>query len=312
MVLIIETAIKPYNKEVFHMKRYKKIIAAMLMAAAVTSAFPVLNAGAQTDTPTVAFGQEAQKCSLKNLKTILYRYDNETGTPILKKTRMIKKCFILGEDEALIIPKGVTMTLNGGAVIKGRIYVENGGKLILKRYTTQLYGSIVSDGVVSITQGTLTCFSGSLLYIGEHGTFDCLTGYDEETKMFSGQVSNDPQADIICVGKTKYNNPIFNGTPVAAVGYNYICDGELIEKLDKVDDPGKLLPGVVGYGKYSVWGDDYYDAYTVMFEGGGTVKYIGNPEHGWNYIDNVPVSYYTAQLNKYRDPSFEIDSIDEI
>ena len=294
------------------MKRYKRIFAAILMAAAVASAFPAVSASAQSNSEVVTFGQEAKKCSLKNLKTILYRYDSENGTPILKKTRLIKKCFILGEDEALIIPKGVTMTLNGGSVIKGKIYVENGGKLILKRYTTQLYGSIVSDGVVSITRGTLTCFSGSLLYIGEHGTFDCLTGYDEGTKMFSGQVSNDPQADIICVGKTKYNNPIFNGTPIAAVGYNYVCDGMQINKLDNVSDPAALLPGAVGYGTYSVWADDYYDAYTVMFAGGGTVKYVGDPEKGWKYIDDVPVSFYTAQLNKYRDPSFEIDSIDEI
>lgn len=294
------------------MKRNKRIVAAMLMAAAVTSAFPAVSASAQDNSGVVAFGQEAQKCSLKNLKNILYRYDGENGTPILKKTRLIKKCFILGEDEALIIPNGVTLTLNGGAVIKGKIYVENGGKLVLKRYSVDLYGSIVSDGTVSVTNGTLACFADSLLYIGEKGKFDCPVGYDDEAKIFTGQIWNAAQADTICLGKNTYNNPMFDGTPIAAVGYNYVCDGTRIEKLDNVSDPAVLLPGAVGYGTYSVWADDYYDAYTVMFAGGGTVKYVGDPEKGWKYIDDVPVSFYTAQLNKYRDPSFEIDSIDEI
>ncbi len=236
------------------MKRYKRIIAAMLMAAAVTSAFPAVSASAQDNAEVVAFGQEAQKCSLKNLKTILYRYDSKNGTPILRKTRLIKKCFILGEDEALIIPKGVTMTLNGGAVIKGKIYIENGGKLVLKRYSVDLYGSIVSDGTVSVTNGTLTCYASSLLYIGEKGKFDCPGGYDQEAEMFTGQIWNAAQADTICLGKNTYNNPLFDGTPIAAVGYNYVCDGTQIEKLDNVSDLAALLPGVVGYGTYSGMG----------------------------------------------------------
>lgn len=294
------------------MRRYKRIIAAVLLTAAVTSAVPAVSAGAESEASTVAFGQEAKKCSLKNLQNSLYRYDKESGTPILAKSRTIKKCFILRENEALIIPKGVTMTLTGGADISGKIYIENGGKLVLKRYSMRLYGSIVSDGTISVTNGTLSCFTGSLLYIGENGKFDCPSGYDAENNEFTGQIWNDPQADTICLGKTTYDSPVFAGTPAAAVGYNYVCDGAQIERLDAVDDPKTLLPGTVGYSNYSVWADDYYDVYTVMFAGGGTVKYVGNPEHGWRYIDGVPVSFYAAQLKKFHDPSFEIDDDTEI
>lgn len=294
------------------MKSYKRIIAAAFLAAAVTSAFPAVTAGAEDAAPTVVFGKESKKSGLKSLKSSLYSINDEYDTPILTKSRTIKKCFVLKENEELIIPKGVTMTLNGGADIYGKIYIENGGKLVLKRYSVGLYGSIVSDGTISVTNGTLTCFAGSLLYVGEKGKFNCPSGYDAEVNEFTGQIWNDAQADTICLGKNTYNNPIFDGTPVAAVGYYYIRDGAQLEKLDNVEDLSKLLPGTVGYGTYSVWADDYYDAYTVMFAGGGTVKYVGNPEKGWKYIDDVPVSFYIAQLSKYRDPSIELDSIYDI
>lgn len=291
------------------MNTLKKRIASAFMAAVLAAAaIPPVSAAADFENVdflgTVVYGQPNGTSGLKNLgSSLTYAGTTDFKTPVLNKSRTLKRTFFLKEGETLIIPKGKTLKLTAGANIDGNIYIEQGGKLILDRFSVGLTGSIVCDGTISVTGGTLTCFGGSLLFIGETGSFNVAdTGYSEEYGEFNGRISADANADTVCLGKTNYPDPTFSGEPVAAVKTSVESGGAQLSTELYTGDLSELMPGKVGYSKYYMWSGDYYDTYTVLFDGGSCVKFTGRKDSGWESIGTVSVSWLTAVLDIYRNP----------
>ncbi len=120
----------------------------------------------------VMFGKADKKSYISSMKSSLYYAEigglnyadiEETlSIPVLDKSRTLKKCFTMKRGDVLVIPAGKTLTLTGGADIAGTIYIEEGGKLLLERFSVTLTGSILCDGELSVTGVTLLCGRDSL------------------------------------------------------------------------------------------------------------------------------------------------------
>lgn len=288
------------------MKRIAAKTIALILAAAVSAAVPTVSAYAENSidyNSTLVYGQASEKCTLKSFKSNLTYVGSDYKVPVLNKSRTLKKQFCLSESETLIIPKGKTLKLTGGANIKGTIYIENGGSLVLEKYTVQLEGSIFCDGRISITGGTLSCGESALLFISEAGNFNVTdTGYDEEYGEYNGRISVDTDADTVCLGKTNYPAPTFFQKPVAAVRTIVEFGGGKVKTELYSGDLNELMPGTVGCAKFDPWSGDFFDSYTVLFDGGSCVKFTGFKEHGWESIGGVNISWLTKILDIYRNP----------
>lgn len=278
------------------------VVMGMLGTVASTAAF------AEEDYEVVAYGRAAQKSYLSSIKSDLYYakiqpeefVPDAIKIPVLNKSRELKKYFTLKKDEVLVIPAGKTLTITGGADINGTVYIEKGGRLNLQKYSVTLAGSIVCDGVIAVTGGTLWCADGSLLYIGRSGQFTARDrGGDEEE--LNGRIDSSPRANVVCVGATNIPDPTFDGTPAAAIYHRDEFGGSVRKTSVMTGDIESLLD--VGYDTSDDYGDgDFADYYTILFSGGASVVFTaeGKLTSGWNRIGNVNVQLMSAALRKYR------------
>ncbi len=281
----------------------------MRLSARIVSitAAVLICAGAQTAaaetvpvSDRITFGQVKKETHLSKLRSSLfYSYSDYTETPVLKKSRTLKNCFVLDKNETLIIPKGKTLTLCGGADIDGQIYIEKGGKLILDKFSVYLTGEIVCFGDLSVTNGTLYCSDGSMLYVADGGSFnasDC-GGTAEE---LNGRVDADLGANVVCFGECNIPDPTFAAEPVAAVycRWEYGGASKNVSPVENLDD---ILS--VKFSTDTAFSDmDFADCYTVFFSGGGCVVYVadGNISEGWSNIGNVNIEIANSALEDYR------------
>ncbi len=250
----------------------------------------------------VMFGKADKKSYISGLKSSLYYadIDEELSVPVLNKSRKLKKCFTMKQSDVLVIPAGKTLTLTGGADIAGTIYIEKGGKLLLERYSVTLTGSVLCDGRLSVTGGTLYCDDGSLLYIGEKGSFMAADRGGNETEL-NGRIDVNVGANVVCFGETNIPDPTFAANPVAAV-YQRIEFGGYQKKAELVDDVESLMPSVVGFDSSLHFGDgDFGDSYTILFSGGSCVKFYasGSKSNGWSDIGGFDIQLPLAALKIY-------------
>ncbi|MDE6031737.1 MAG: hypothetical protein K2G32_08965, partial [Oscillospiraceae bacterium] len=203
------------------------------------------------------------------------------------------------ENEKLIIPSGKTLTLRGGANIDGTIYIEEGGKLVFDKFSVNLTGKIMCFGTVSVTQGTLYCGDGSMLYVAEGGKFTAADRGGDENEL-NGRITMEPGADVVCLGTCNIPDPTFAAEPVAAV-YCRVEFGGYSKKVSEVKtDLSDLLS--VKCSTDAGFGDgDFADVYTILFSGGSCVSYTadGTIEDGWSNIGGVNVQMMANLLSDY-------------
>lgn len=278
-------------------------IFAAFICITILSASLSENASAQDTTVSeiVNFGQASKKSTLSNFKSCLYYSDKfeDVSVPVLKKSRVLKNCFTMSENEKLIIPSGKTLTLRGGADIDGTIYIEEGGKLVLDKFSVNLTGKIMCFGTVSVTNGTLYCGENSMLYVAEGGKFTAADRGSDESGL-NGRVTAEPVSDVVCLGTCNIPDPTFAAEPVAAV-YSRVEFGGYSKKVSEVKtDLSDLLSVKCNTG--AEFGDgDFADVYTVLFSGGSCVSYTadGTIEDGWSNIGGVNVQMMANLLSDY-------------
>lgn len=260
----------------------------------------------------IMFGKEDKRSYISSLKSSLYYaeigglnyadIDESLSIPVLDKSRKLKKCFTMKPSDVLVIPAGKTLTLTGGADIAGTIYIEEGGKLLLERFSVTLTGSILCDGELSVTGGTLLYSSDSLLYIGENGSFMATDrGGDEEE--LNGRIYSVIGASVVCFGETNIPDPTFAAKPVAAV-YQRIDFGGAKKKAEIVENVESLMPSVVGFNSSFYFGDgDFADSYTILFSGGSCVTFYayGTINQGWSSIGKADIQIPLAALKVYEE-----------
>ncbi|MGN1341016.1 MAG: hypothetical protein ACI4WS_12050 [Oscillospiraceae bacterium] len=286
---------------------------------AVTGAVGVT---AQANDPTmVVFAVAGTKSSLSSLKSSLaYPMPNmyaewwsdemyaEEAIPVLAKSRTLKKNFQLKQDEKLIIPNGKTLTLTGGADIRGTIYIENGGRLLLKHGTLSLFGNILCEGRIHVTGGTLLCHEDSMLYIFEEGKFTAadrgITELDDGYEI-NGRIDILAGANAVCFGTTNIPVPYLDSEPVAAVYKKQSFGGAQLQ-TEVITDSARLneLMDVPFNTSFELCEGSFADYYTVLFSGGGAVTYraLGNIGGGFDMVGNVDVQMIHAVLDSWHRP----------
>lgn len=294
------------------MNKIFSTITALIILFIVCGTLTTARAAATEPDPleVVAFGKEDKRSYISSLKSSLYYADigeragleDELKVPVLDKSRTLKKCFTMKPYEVLVIPAGKTLTLTGGADIAGTIYIEEGGKLLLKKYSVTLTGSVLCDGRLSVTGGTLYCDDGSLLYVGEKGSFMAADRGGDETEL-NGRISANIGANVVCFGETNIPDPTFAAELVAAV-YQRIEFGGYQKKAELVEDVESLMPSVEGFNSSLDFGDgDFADSYTILFSGGSCLKLYahGSKSNGWSIIGGTDIQTPLAALKIYNE-----------
>ncbi len=278
------------------------VLAAFLCITA-SSTYLSSNAVAQSTgiTETIDFRQASKKSTLANFKSNLYYSDKfeDVSVPVLKKSRTLKNCFQMSENDMLIIPSGKTLTLQGGANIDGTIFIEKGGKLVLDKFSVNLTGKIVCFGTISVKNGTMYCGDDSLLYVADGGKFTAADRGGNETEL-NGRILTDHCADVVCLGSCNIPDPTFTAEPVAAV----YCRMEFGGYSKKISEAKSKLPDLLSVNCNTGAGfgyEDFADVYTILFSGGSCVTYTANGslEDGWSNIGGVDVQMMANFLSDY-------------
>lgn len=264
-------------------------------------------AGSPIPAATVEYGSSNKKTTLSDMKK--YLYVPECGlqnVSVLKKSKTVKDCLIIDRQERLVIPKGKTLKLKGGADIAGTIYIEKGGKLLIDKWSVSLSGNIVCFGTISVTDGTLACSDGSMMFIAKGGKFKASDGSAEINGELNGRVIADSAANIVCLGTCNIPDPTFAGTPVSAV-YTRSEFGGSTKKTSVVTDGLSDLMKVKFNKDDPYWAADFADIYTILFSGGGclTLTAGGNTDNGWSMINEVELGAFNHVLADYRNPDNE-------
>lgn len=113
-------------------------------------------------------------------------------------------------NEALIIHKGVTVTLKRGARIDGTVYVQKGGKLRVAGgdFSVSQMGAVLSDGIFSVGKNaTFSVANGGEVFVGKTGK---LSIANEKSLRFGDM------ATVVCVGKTNTENMRIGKNLIAA------------------------------------------------------------------------------------------------
>lgn len=160
----------------------------------------------------------------------LNRYANavepwNTPVSVLNANVSFQSVFTMESDDFLVIPAGKTLRLKGGAEIGGKIYVENGGRLIFEGGRAFARGTIVSDGTVVVYTGGENAYRGGAavfvsgtLYVSEQARLTERksdgTGIEVE---FSDRVTRGDSGAVVCLGKTNCKYGDIGRNPVTAI-----------------------------------------------------------------------------------------------
>lgn len=225
---------------------------------------------------------------------------------ILSKNVSFTSTFTMESDEFLVIPKGKTLRLKGGAEIKGNIYIENGGKLIFEGGRTFIDGTIVSDGTMIRHMNTAVIYVNGALYVSPQGK---LTEKDYGGAMAfeAGDTTARSQTgSIVCLGKTNSKSKDVAAKPVAAVmGIRHYISGELEECEVFADSIEKLYPDPEKYFREEEYPNGgSRQTLSVLFNN-GSVLYAERPysnEDGANYdqIFGLDIHLAMVALGKVR------------
>lgn len=290
------------------MKKLISLFIACITASAVTLAAAAENISASSaaEPVPIVWGQVSQERGLVHIKSNLYYAQDvewlDAEVPVLKKSRTIKNCFVLKENESLVIPTGKTLKLTGGADIHGDIYIEDGGRLVIDKLSTYLTGTIICYGDISVTNGTFTCMNGSTLYIAESGSLKANDrGLDAD--VLNCRVGTDMYgASVVCLGECNVPDPTFEAEPVAAVYCRTEFGGAVKEANMMTYGLDALLKTELTTSTYYE-DSSFYDRYTVLFSGGGCVDFVamGSIKSGWSSIGGANVQAMGHAARIYHD-----------
>lgn len=215
-------------------------------------------------------------------------------TTILKKNCIIKKSSVsVKENEMLFIGNGITLCLYKGAKVDGKIYIENGGELLLSEgnVTISDKGMILSDGTVKLKgKALMTVKDGGEVFIGSSGTLNAPE---------NGSLDIDSFADLICIGKTNSKNKNIMRKPAAAYVYNK-------NGLEISSDPAALLPDCSDYMRNNAGEYGEKEKITFIFNNGHGVE-VNKINDKISSVDGFP-AYIAGQLNERKDNNIEFYS----
>lgn len=225
---------------------------------------------------------------------------------VLNKNVSFQNTFIMESGDFLVIPKGKTLRLNGGAEIKGSIYIENGGKLIFAGGRTFIDGTIVSDGTILRHMNTAVIYVNGALYVSPQGK---LTEKDYGGAMAfeaGDTTTRSRTGSIVCLGKTNSKSKDVAAKPVAAVmGIRHYISDELEKCEVFTDSIEKLYPDPEKYFREEEYpSGGSRQTLSVLFDN-GSVLYAERPyskEDRANYdkIFGLDVHLAMVALDKVR------------
>lgn len=291
-----------------------KLIAVLAELILILSAVLVMSINCSAEEPPynfdptvqIMYGASSKTRYLSNIKKNLSYYETDgENIAVLSKNREFKYCFVLKENETLVIPAGKTLTLTGGAKLYGTIYIENGGTLKLDYYTVLNYGSIICDGKFSITGGTFLGCDSSLLYIGKDGEITAIdrgvtTNDKYGTNPLNGRITFDVASTVVCLGESNIPHPLFDSTPVAAICTEFRMGGcdyniSVMKNAAEIND---LLYN--DYYRETADLHDFASRFTVIFKG-GSIDLIGRIDtKEWVFINDVKIASIAQALDKYK------------
>lgn len=217
----------------------KKLLS-LLLAAMLCLNLAVISAAEESETRSFSFEK------LNKYADIVEPWN--TSISVLNTNVSFKNTFTMESDDFLVIPKGKTLRLKGGAEIKGNIYIENGGRLIFEGGRTFIDGTIVSDGTVTAYTDTAAVFVSGALYVSPQGRLTEKDNGGTPTVEFADKIARGDSGAIVCLGKTNCKFGDIAKKPVAAV----ICQrsayfGDFVESKLITDSIEELYPTAEKY-----------------------------------------------------------------
>ena len=176
------------------------------------------------------------------------------------------------EDWAVIVNSGKKLVLNKGCVVKGTVYVEDGGYLAVSGGTLDIQGSVVCDGTVSVgKKAAVAVRENGEFYISKSGLF----------KSKTGRIGLDDNCSVACLGKTSMSGcdkdikDTLNAKPIFALnvrknpytGGFIDCEQVTPEKAIETISGGYYLNKENPAGGYS-------EMLTMVFSNGSTVNFL--------------------------------------
>lgn len=189
----------------------------------------------------------------------LTEYIDGAKVTTLSKSKTLKNAALtLAADEMLIIGENVTLTLPNGADIRGTVYIESGGKLLLAGGEAVISesGTVFSDGMLSINKAAKLKVSSGTVFIGKSGTLRTTA---------EKNLSFDEFSNIVCIGKTNSKNAVISRKAVDAYIYE---NGKL--RTDK--NPSELLPSGNDFCTDLVKSGESTQRLIFVFDSGACIK----------------------------------------
>lgn len=256
----------------------------------------------------VSSAAESKTSSFEKLNKYMDIVEDRSGctVSVLNTSVSFTNTFTMESDDFLVIPKGKTLRLNGGAEIKGNIYIENGGKLIFAGGFARIDGTIVSDGTMIRHMNTASVWVYGALYVSPQGKLTEKDYGDDPVFEAGDGIARSRSGSIVCFGKTNSKSKDITANPVAAVLMKrYYIWNELVESEVLTDSIEKYIPDPDQYFReenYPIGGP--WQTISILFDN-GSVLYANRPyvkEDGSDYdeIFGLNVHYAMLALDKIR------------
>lgn len=201
----------------------KKIISIILMAAVMLSI-------------GITAAAKDNMLSIGNWSAVSYRADYGCAklTYLSKSAWLKNNTLEVAEDEFLLVPKGVKLYLDNGAVINGSVYIANGGYLFIRGGEVEVCagGSIYADGYISIgAECDVTLDRSGEIFINKVGSLRVAS----DASFDANSLGN-----IICMGRTNSSSDLISKKLAAA----FLCDAN---GVSMAETPQTLLPSDRNY-----------------------------------------------------------------
>lgn len=210
----------------------------------------------------------------------------KSSVSVLNTNVSFKNTFTMESGDFLVIPKGKTLRLKGGAEISGNIYIENGGKLVFEGGRGFVRGTIVSDGTILRHRNTSCIYVFGALYVSPTGKL-IEKDYGDPMAFEAGDTTaRSLRGSIVCLGKTNSESKDVVMKPVAAVigSRQYLSDA-LSNCEVFTDSIEELYPDPEKYFREEEYAPGASSqTLSVLFDNGAVLYASGAPsENGVNY-----------------------------
>lgn len=191
-------------------------------------------------------------------------YPNYGGQFLISDRTIKKGSLRIGSDQIFTVSRGTTLTLDKGMHVDGTLYIQKGGKVVVRGNTLINCGNIICDGELCIGENAwFSLLKESKLLVNKSGSLEVNCDY----------VTFNNTADILCLGELKYEYlseyevDMLKANPILAIvkGRN----GENYKKVTSKKTLEKYLDGLQTYDMAN--GD--YKSVSMMFDSGTVLKF---------------------------------------